>query len=708
MSLQEILSLSVKKAVQELFEVSIEKIEFQATKKDFEGDITVVIFPLLKVIKGNPVEIGTKIGNYLTENLQEVEKFNVVAGFLNIVISDSYFVNFFNEILPNKTFGFGSATENDKAVMVEYSSPNTNKPLHLGHVRNNLLGYSVAEIIKASGKKVYKTQIINDRGIHICKSMLAWQKFGQGETPETSGLKGDKLVGNYYVVFNNKIKKELEHLFRIAWFEFDEIKKENSLNPSRLRMMDENTKMNLILSAYDRAFKLYLAKKKLISYDVLLDSKFKTYNLLNFNDSSTNNTIIDTRKISDEKKEFESQGTRIFEYFKGKELKFKNKKLKTMFSTILKELENITPLMKETQQMLLDWEAGKPEVIQLWKTMNQWVYDGFAQTYKNLGVDFDSYYYESNTYLLGKEVVQFGLEKGIFEKDPDGSVWIDLTEDGLDRKIVLRSDGTAVYMTQDIGTAIQRVKDFPDVGGMVYTVGNEQDYHFKVLFLILKKLGFEWAANLFHLSYGMVELPSGKMKSREGTVVDADDLMQEMTTTAQSISEELGKLEGYSNEEKSKLYKTIGLGALKYYILKVDPKKSMTFNPEESVDFAGNTGPFIQYTYARIQSILRKANFDFVTPSAVDVLHEKEKELVKQLALFPEIIQNAAQNHSPALIANYTYDLVKEFNSFYQNVSILGEENQDKKVFRVQLSQKVADTIKLAFGLLGIDVPERM
>jgi arginyl-tRNA synthetase len=592
MSLQEILSPSIKKAIQELFEVAIDKVEFQATRKDFDGDITVVIFPLLKVIKGNPVDIGTKIGNYLTDNLQEVEKFNVVAGFLNIVISDAYFVNFFNEILPNKTFGFVSATENDKAVMVEYSSPNTNKPLHLGHVRNNLLGYSVAEIIKASGKKVYKTQIINDRGIHICKSMLAWQKFGQGETPETSGLKGDHLVGKYYVRFDQEYKSQISDL---------------------------------------------------ISKGITEDEAKKT-----------------------------------------------------------------APIIVEAQQMLLDWEAGKPEVIQLWKTMNQWVYDGFAQTYKNLGVDFDSYYYESNTYLLGKEVVQFGLEKGIFEKDPDGSVWIDLTEDGLDRKIVLRSDGTAVYMTQDIGTAIQRVKDFPDVGGMVYTVGNEQDYHFKVLFLILKKLGFEWAANLFHLSYGMVELPSGKMKSREGTVVDADDLMQEMTTTAQSISEELGKLEGYSSEEKAKLYKTIGLGALKYYILKVDPKKSMIFNPEESVDFAGNTGPFIQYTYARIQSILRKANFDFSKATSENSLHEKEKELVKQLALFPEIIQNAAQNHSPALLANYTYDLVKEFNSFYQNVSILGEENQDKKVFRVQLSQKVADTIKLAFGLLGIDVPERM
>jgi len=372
------------------------------------------------------------------------------------------------------------------------------------------------------------------------------------------------------------------------------------------------------------------------------------------------------------------------------------------------EAKKGAPSILEAQQMLLDWENGKPEVIELWKTMNQWVYDGFEQTYKNLGVNFDSYYYESNTYLLGKEVVQFGLEKGIFEKDPDGSVWIDLTADGLDRKIVLRSDGTAVYMTQDIGTAIQRVKDFPDVGGIYYTVGNEQDYHFKVLFLILKKLGFDWADSLYHLSYGMVELPSGKMKSREGTVVDADDLMAEMTATAQTISEELGKLEGYSVAEKSKLYTTIGLGALKYYMLKVDPKKQMMFNPEESVDFAGNTGPFIQYTYARIQSILRKADFDTSISISEVTLHEKEKELIKQVQLFPEIIQNAAENHSPALIANYTYDLVKEFNSFYQQVSILGEENHDIKVFRVQLSKSVGNTIKNAFQLLGIEVPERM
>ncbi|MGX7668156.1 arginine--tRNA ligase [Flavobacterium pedocola] len=591
MTLQQILTEKIQKAVQDLFDVALDKVEFQATRRDFEGDVTVVIFPLLKLVKSNPVELGNKIGEYLVANVAEVERFNVVSGFLNIVISDAYYVNFFNGIRTQENFGFVTPKAGEKAVMVEYSSPNTNKPLHLGHVRNNLLGYSVAEILKASGKKVYKTQIINDRGIHICKSMLAWQKFGNGETPATSGLKGDKLVGKYYVEF-------------------------------------------------DKAYKTQI------------------------------NEIIAQGKTEEEAKKQ-------------------------------------APIILEAQQMLLDWEAGKPEVIKLWETMNQWVYDGFGTTYKNLGVDFDSYYYESNTYLLGKEVVQFGLEKGIFEKDPDGSVWIDLTAEGLDRKIVLRSDGTAVYMTQDIGTAIQRVKDNPDVGGMVYTVGNEQDYHFKVLFLILKKLGFDWAEDLYHLSYGMVELPSGKMKSREGTVVDADDLMEEMTATAQSISEELGKLDGYSDSEKAELYKVIGLGALKYFMLKVDPKKNMMFNPEESVDFAGNTGPFIQYTYARIQSILRKADFDLNKEVTLE-LHEKEKELLKQVEMFPALIQDAAKNHSPALLANYTYDLVKEYNSFYQSVSILGEEDENKKIFRVQLSKKVGEIVKSAFSLLGINVPERM
>ncbi|MDI5898248.1 arginine--tRNA ligase [Flavobacterium yafengii] len=592
MTLPQILTPSIEKAVKVLFDVTIDKVEFQTTRKEFEGDITMVIFPLLKVVKSNPVELGNKIGNYLVENVAEVSRFNVVSGFLNIVISDDYYLDFFGEIKDDVKFGFVTPNPEDKAVMVEYSSPNTNKPLHLGHVRNNLLGYSVAEIIKASGKKVYKTQIINDRGIHICKSMLAWQKFGNGQTPESTGLKGDKLVGNYYVAFDKAYKEEIAQLMSAGKTE-DEAKKQ-------------------------------------------------------------------------------------------------------------------APIILEAQEMLLKWEAGDDAVITLWKTMNQWVYNGFAKTYKNLGVDFDCFYYESNTYLLGKDVVQIGLDRGVFEKDPDGSVWIDLTDEGLDRKIVLRSDGTAVYMTQDIGTAIQRVKDYPDVGGMVYTVGNEQDYHFKVLFLILKKLGFDWSKNLFHLSYGMVDLPSGKMKSREGTVVDADDLMQEMTDTAQKIAEDLGKLDSYSPEEKAKLYNTIGLGALKYYILKVDPKKRILFNPEESVDFAGNTGPFIQYTYARIQSIIRKANFDFSNKSKMIQLHEKEKELVKQLELFPEVIQNAAQHHSPALLANFTYDLVREYNSFYQAVPILGEEDLEKKIFRVQLSKKVADTIAASFNLLGISVPERM
>jgi len=592
MSLQNILVPYIKQAVESLFEVPLDKVEFQATRKDFEGDITVVIFPLLKLIKGNPVEIGTKIGTYLTENVAIVSKFNVVAGFLNIVISDSYYVHAFSEIKEKETFGFVEPKENGKAIMVEYASPNTNKPLHLGHVRNVLLGYSVAQIIKAAGNKVYKTQVINDRGIHICKSMLAWEKFGAGQTPETTGLKGDKLVGNFYVIFDKAYKEEIK-------------------------------------------------------------------------------SLIEAGKTEDEAKKQ-------------------------------------APLILEAQEMLRKWEAGDEKVIALWKMMNGWVYDGFEVSYKNIGVDFDCNYYESNTYLLGKDVVEDGLAKGIFFKKEDGSVWIDLTSDGLDEKLVLRSDGTSVYMTQDIGTAIQRVKDFPDVGGMVYTVGNEQDYHFKVLFLILKKLGFDWAEHLFHLSYGMVDLPSGKMKSREGTVVDADDLMADMTKTAREISEELGKLEGYSTEEKNELYRIIGLGALKYYILKVDPKKRILFDPKESVDFAGNTGPFIQYTYARIQSILRKSDFEYNKEVSIAELHPKEKELLKIVAQFPEVIQQAAKSYSPALIANYTYDLVKEYNSFYQTVSILGEEDENKKVFRVQLSKKVAQTIKNAFQLLGIEVPTRM
>tara|TARA_R110000787_G_scaffold271939_5_gene379225 strand:+ start:642 stop:2444 length:1803 start_codon:yes stop_codon:yes gene_type:complete len=600
MNIQTLLESKVKEGFLTLFETELPTVEFQATRKDFEGDITVVVFPMLRYKKGNPVQIGEGLGNYLVENVEEITAFNVVKGFLNLVIDDAVYLQSFNNINTNDNFGF--TNESKDAVMVEYSSPNTNKPLHLGHVRNNLLGYSVAEILKASGKKVYKTQIINDRGIHICKSMLAWQKYapngsdGQKETPETTlnpeFQKGDKLVGNYYVRFDQEYKKEISILLADGMSEED-------------------------------------AKKQ-------------------------------------------------------------------------------APLLIEAQQMLLKWEAGDTAVVDLWKTMNSWVYKGFEITYKNLGVDFDTLYYESDTYLLGKDVIADGITNGVFNKKEDGSVWCDLTEEGLDEKLVLRSDGTAVYMTQDIGTAIQRVKDYSDINGMVYTVGNEQDYHFKVLFLILKKLGFSWSKQLFHLSYGMVDLPSGKMKSREGTVVDADDLMFEMADTAKSISQELGKLEGYSEEEKSELYTIIGLGALKYFILKVDPKKRILFDPKASVDFQGNTGPFIQYTYARIQSILRKATFDYSTPISGIELHIKEKELIKQLELYPETIQQAAANYSPALIANYTYELVKEFNSFYQNVSILGEGNETKKIIRVQLAHKVADVIKSAFGLLGIQVPDRM
>ena len=580
-----------QKAIQSLFEVEIEQLEFQPTRKDFEGDITLVVFPLLRQIKGNPVVIGEQIGSYLQAQTDLVDSFNVVKGFLNLVIAEGYYLEALNRI--TQLDQYGTHPHNGETVMVEYSSPNTNKPLHLGHIRNNLLGYSVAEILKASGRKVIKTQIINDRGIHICKSMLAWQKKGQGETPESSGLKGDHLVGKYYVEFDKMYKADIQKL-------------------------------------------------------------------------------VDGGKSEEEAKKS-------------------------------------APVLLEAQELLRQWETGVPEVVELWKTMNGWVYSGFDTTYKAMGVDFDQLYYESDTYLLGKDIVEEGLDKGVFFRKDDGSVWIDLSEDGLDEKIVLRSDWTAVYMTQDIGTDIHRFKDFPEISGMVYTVGNEQEYHFKVLFLILQKLGYGWAEKLFHLSYGMVDLPSGKMKSREGTVVDADDLIRNMGETAESISSELGKLEGYREEQKKQLYHTIGLGALKYYILKVDPRKRILFNPEESVDFQGNTGPFIQYTYARIQSILRKYGaLDLVMENAPTTVHEKEKEVIKVLLQFPDIIELAASQYSPALIANYVYELVKEFNSYYQQVSILGEENEEVKHYRVVLSAQVAKVVEKGFGLLGIEVPERM
>ena len=596
MSLQEILLENTIKGITALYGVTLEMVEIQQTRKEFEGDYTLVLFPLLKHIKANPQEIGEKLGDYLSshalwEGQPIVSGYNVVKGFLNLSICENYFLHFLHQIAPEKDYGKKPITKDSPAVIVEYSSPNTNKPLHLGHIRNNLLGFSMAKIIEATGKKVYKTQIINDRGIHICKSMIAWQLFGKGETPESTREKGDKLVGKYYVLFDKAYKEEIAGLI--------------------------------------------------------------------------------------------SEG-------KTKE-----------------EAEREAPIFLKAQEMLRLWEQGDPETLALWRQMNQWVYDGFEVTYHNLGVSFDRNYYESETYLLGKDIVQRGLDKGVFYRKEDGSVWIDLTAEGLDEKLVLRSDGTSVYIPQDLGTATKRIEeDFPKVEGMIYTVGNEQDYHFKVLFLILQKLGYTWAKNLYHLSYGMVELPNGKMKSREGTVVDADDLMEEMVQVAQELSQELGKLEGYSDQQKEQLYRVIGLGALKYYILKVDPKKKIAFNPQESIDFQGNTGPFIQYTYARIQSILRRAE-TCQLPKSVS-LHPKEKELIKLLSLFPEVVQNAADTYSPALIANYVYDLVKEFNSFYQNVSILGEEDTDKRSLRVHLSRKVGEVIAIGFDLLGIEVPERM
>ncbi|MDP5076667.1 MAG: arginine--tRNA ligase, partial [Nonlabens sp.] len=563
MSLQSQLEIATKAIVKEHFSVELPQVDISLTRKDQAGDLTVMVFPMLRHIKGNPAAIGTQIGEQLKATNSHVADFNVVQGFLNLHIEPAAYISAFNEILAQEDYGVKPIDASQPGVMVEYSSPNTNKPLHLGHVRNNLLGYAVAQIVQATGRKVNKTQVINDRGIHICKSMLAWERFGNAETPASTGLKGDKLVGNYYVKFDQEYKKEIAAL------------------------------------------------------------------------------------IGEGKTE--------------------------------EEAKKQAPILLEAQQMLLKWEQGDPAVVALWEKMNAWVYEGFDVTYKNLGVDFDSLYFESNTYLLGKDVVQDGLDKGVFEKDPDGSVWIDLTEDGLDRKIVLRSDGTAVYMTQDIGTAIQRVKDF-DINAMVYTVGNEQDYHFKVLFLILKKLGFDWADHLFHLSYGMVELPSGKMKSREGTVVDADELMEEMTSTARDIAQEQGKLEGLDATEKEQLYNMIGLGALKYFMLKVDPKKSMLFDPTESVDFQGNTGPFIQYTHARIKSILKKSGFDAASKNVPTdlALTDKDLAVIKVLQLFPDTIASAANNYSPALVANYVYELVKEFNSFYQNVpKIVEEENAD-------------------------------
>ena len=597
MNLETILGTVVADAVKTLYgvETEVNQIQLQKTKKEFEGDLTVVIFPFVKAARKSPEQTGTEIGEFLLKNNPVVSKYNVIKGFLNLSISKSYWLETLNEIHKDAAFGTKKATEDSELMMIEYSSPNTNKPLHLGHVRNNLLGHSIAEIQKANGWKVIKTNIVNDRGIHICKSMLAWKLFGNGETPESSGLKGDHLVGKYYVVFDQAYKAQIKELIE--------------------------------------------------------------------------------KGLSEE------------------------------------EAKKSAPLILEAQKMLLAWENNDKEVRQLWETMNGWVYAGFDKTYTQMGVSFDKIYYESETYLEGKGKVEEGLAKGVFYRREDDSVWADLTGDGLDEKLLLRADGTSVYMTQDIGTAKLRYDDYP-INKMVYVVGNEQNYHFQVLSILLDKLGFEWGKSLVHFSYGMVELPEGKMKSREGTVVDADDLMAEMIETARETSQELGKLDNCTPEEIETIVRMVGLGSLKYFILKVDPRKNMTFNPKESIDFNGNTGPFIQYTHARIKSVLRKATeqgLEFGTLNNAQLeISEKESYLIQLLTEFPTVVRQAGEEFSPALIANYIYDLVKEYNQFYHDFSILKEENPDLKQFRLILSESIASIIKTGMGLLGIDVPERM
>ncbi len=606
MDIQEKLVASVVSGLKALYgqDVPAAQVQLQKTKKEFEGHLTLVVFPFLRMSKKGPEQTAQEIGEYLLAHEPSlVAKFNVIKGFLNLTIASSAWIELLNDIQANPHYGLTEATDQSPLVMIEYSSPNTNKPLHLGHVRNNLLGNALANIIAANGNRVVKTNIVNDRGIHICKSMLAWLKYGNGETPESSGKKGDHLIGDYYVAFDKHFKAEVKELMAKYMAE---------------GMNEEEAKA---------------------------------------------------------KAEAES------------------------------------PLMKEAREMLVKWEAGDPEVRALWKKMNDWVYAGFDETYKMMGVTFDKIYYESNTYLEGKKKVLEGLEKGLFYRKEDGSVWADLTGEGLDHKLLLRADGTSVYMTQDIGTAEQRFADYP-IDKMIYVVGNEQNYHFQVLSILLDRLGFEWGKSLVHFSYGMVELPEGKMKSREGTVVDADDLMEEMINTAKETSGELGKLDGLTQAEADDIARIVGLGALKYFILKVDARKNMTFNPKESIDFNGNTGPFIQYTYARIQSVLRKAaEAGIVIPEQLHPgieLSTKEEGLIQMLADFAGVVKQAGEDYSPSVIANYCYDLVKEYNQFYHDYSILREENADVKVFRLALSREVGKVVRLGMSLLGIEVPERM
>lgn len=606
-------------------------IQFQRTRRDVEGDLTLVVFPFAKLMRCSPVDAGQKIGELLKNALPEISAFEVIQGFLNLTISSAFWIEKLKAMDATEHFGY-AAPNSKPTVMVEFASPNTNKPLHLGHLRNIFLGNSVAQILKANGYKTVKTQIINDRGIHICKSMLAWQKFspvngkGERETPGNTGIKGDKLVGKYYVEFDKHF----------------------------------NTEANEIIAGWEKGDADGFAKETIAEFHRLEESKLG-----------------------------------------------KDEKAVKGIDTKIKDLaKNQTTILREAKEMLIQWEAKHPEVYLLWSTMNGWVYDGFDATYQQMEVDFDTVYYESDTYLLGKDLVMEGLKSGVFYRKADGSVWIDLSDEGLDEKLVLRADGTAVYMTQDVGTAVDRYKDYPDLTGIIYTVGNEQDYHFKVLFLILKKLGYAWADNCYHLSYGMVELPDGKMKSREGTVVDADDLMAEVIEKARLMTEERGHIDGMLKEEREKLYHMIGMGGIKYYLLKVDPRKGMLFNPDESIEMNGNTGPFIQYTHARIKSLLSKAEVAISTDAKT--LLPEEKEIVKHLAEFPSVIQEAGANYSPALIVNYSYDLVKLYNHFYQSISILNEEDESLKHLRILLSRNVARVIASSMELLGIKVPERM
>jgi len=694
MKIEDKLVASVISGLKALYgqEVPEKMVQMQKTKKEFEGHLTLVVFPFLKMSKKGPEQTAQEIGEYLKANDPAVAAFNVIKGFLNLTIASATWIELLNEIQADEQYGLVKATETSPLVMIEYSSPNTNKPLHLGHVRNNLLGNALANIVAANGNKVVKTNIVNDRGIHICKSMLAWKKYGNGETPETSGKKGDHLVGDYYVIFNNKLKEEINTIcISESWDELPDIIADNIKNNLRLI---EDYKNRLIEAYYSLPFESI----------PFLTSEIEILAETAHDNGDWNGFFKELPEILNQ-----DQLNDFLPFFE--EIDYLQNQINDFESGIKSLVERNSPLMQEAREMLVKWEAGDPEVRGLWEMMNNWVYAGFDETYKKMGVSFDKIYYESNTYLEGKEKVMEGLEKGFFYKKEDGSVWADLTAEGLDHKLLLRGDGTSVYMTQDIGTAKLRFADYP-INKMIYVVGNEQNYHFQVLSILLDKLGFEWGKSLVHFSYGMVELPEGKMKSREGTVVDADDLMEEMIATAKETSQELGKLDGLTQEEADDIARIVGLGALKYFILKVDARKNMTFNPKESIDFNGNTGPFIQYTYARIQSVLRKAaESGIVIPEQIPAgieLSEKEEGLIQMVADFAAVVKQAGEDYSPSIIANYTYDLVKEYNQFYHDYSILREENEAVKVFRIALSANVAKVVRLGMNLLGIEVPSRM